>query len=92
MPTPEDIAAEIRRRPVGAVIADICRDLGIVPGNPLWLELSRAIVANGGSFIRLFKDALRRVTTRPDDPTAPEQPARSALNPPIAVMPGTGPP
>ncbi len=92
LPTPEAIAAEIRRRPVGAVIADICRDLGIVPGNPLWLELTRAIVANGGSFIRLFKDVLRRVTTRTDDPTATEQPAPSALNPLIALMPGTGPP
>jgi hypothetical protein len=30
LPTPEQIAAEIRRRPIGAVIADICRDLGIV--------------------------------------------------------------
>src|SRR5271169_1293256 len=31
LPTAEQIAAEIRHRPVGAVIADICRDLGIMP-------------------------------------------------------------
>ena len=30
LPTPGDSAAEIRRRPAGAVLADICRDLGIV--------------------------------------------------------------
>ena len=31
LPTAEQIAAEVRRRPIGAVIADICRDLGILP-------------------------------------------------------------
>ena len=36
MPTPEQIAAEVRRRPIGAVIADICRDLGITPSHKLW--------------------------------------------------------
>jgi hypothetical protein len=91
-PTPEEIAAEIRRRPFGAVIADICRDFGIVPTNPLWLELSRTIVANGGSFIRLFNDALKRVTMHLDNPPATENPAGSALDLPFAVMPGTGPP
>jgi hypothetical protein len=92
LPTPEEIAAEIRRRPFGAVIADICRDFGIVPTNPLWLELSRTIVANGGSFIRLFDDALKRVTMRPSNPPATEHPAGASLDLPFAVMPGTGPP
>ncbi len=91
-PTSEEIAAEIRRRPFGAVIADICRDFGIVPTNPLWLELSRTIVANGGSFIRLFNDALDRVTMRSSNPPATKHPAGSALGLPFAVMPGTGPP
>ena len=31
LPTEKEIAAEVRRRPIGAVIADICRDLGITP-------------------------------------------------------------
>jgi hypothetical protein len=31
LPTEEEIADEVRRRPVGAVIADICRDFGIAP-------------------------------------------------------------
>src|SRR5271166_6468891 len=30
LPTPEQIAAEVRRRPIGAVIGDICRDLGVL--------------------------------------------------------------
>jgi hypothetical protein len=49
LPTPEDIAAEVRRRPVGAVIADICRDFRIVPSNPLWRDLSLVIIENGGN-------------------------------------------
>jgi hypothetical protein len=39
LPTSEQIAAEVRRRPIGAVIADICRDLGITSRHPLWREL-----------------------------------------------------
>jgi hypothetical protein len=39
MPTAEQIAAEVRRRPIGAVIADICRDLRILPSHPLWRDI-----------------------------------------------------
>ena len=56
LPTPEQIAAEVRRRPIGAVIADICRDLGIMPNHPLWRELRDAIIRYGGSLARLVKD------------------------------------
>jgi hypothetical protein len=48
LPTPEQIATEVRRRPVAAVIADICREIRIRPNHPLWRELSLAIVMNGG--------------------------------------------
>ena len=51
-PRKQEIAAEVRRRPVGAVIVDICRDLGIRPGDcdrPFWNELCHAIIAYGGS-------------------------------------------
>ena len=41
--TPDSIAAEIRRRPIGAVLADICRDVGILPSHPLMRELQQAI-------------------------------------------------
>ena len=44
LPTAEQIAAEVRRRPIGAVIADICRDLGIMPSHPLWRELQFVII------------------------------------------------
>jgi hypothetical protein len=59
LPTPREIAALLRRKPVGAVIADICRDLAIVPGSvptALWDELSAAIVIYGGSLSRYRAD------------------------------------
>ena len=49
LPTPEQIAAKVRRQPIGAVIADICRDLGILPSHPLWRELQTVIIREGGS-------------------------------------------
>jgi hypothetical protein len=88
LPTPEQIAAEIRRRPIGAVIADICRDLGIMPSHPLWQELSVAIVWHGGSFNRLFKDIWDRVLPSTARGRSVATPAASPA--PAAV--GTGPP
>jgi hypothetical protein len=60
LPTAEEIAAECRRRPVGAVIADICRDLGIGPSHKLWQELHLVIMETRGSAIALLSDVLRR--------------------------------
>jgi hypothetical protein len=91
LPTPEAIAAEVRRRPVGAVIADICRDFGIVPSNPLWRELS-LIIENGGNLATLFKDTWKRLTIWLTDPPTAVRPAAAAPDLPFAVTPGTGPP
>ena len=70
-----DIAAEIRRRPVGAVLADICRDLGIVPSDPLWRELALAVIECGGNFAALFEDTYKRVSTAILGPPAVDSPA-----------------
>jgi hypothetical protein len=91
MPTPNDIAAQVRRRPVGAVIADICRDLGITPSHPLWRELCEAINQNGGNVATLLKHTLRRIFA-PPAPLDVAPPAHSAPWPPSAVAFGTGPP
>jgi len=78
----------VRRRPIGAVIADICRDLGIIPTHPLWQELSVAIIWHGGSFNRLFKDIFDRVlpnTARGRSVATPAvlpAPAAAATGPP----------
>jgi hypothetical protein len=92
LPTPGDIAAQVRRRPIGAVIADICRDLGIMPSNPLWRELPMAIIANGGNLATLVKDILKRVFPFPINPAAAVHPTTPAPHLPFAVTPGTGPP
>ncbi len=60
LPTPEAIAAEVRRRPIGAVLADICRDLGILPSHPLWRDLNLAILDNGGNATALLQEMFRR--------------------------------
>ncbi len=65
MPTPEQIAAEVRRRPIGAVIADICRDLGITPSHKLWRTLQSAIIRHGGNYTRLITDMMDRVFPLP---------------------------
>ena len=59
LPTPEQIADLTKRRPIGVVIADICRDLGIRPNHPLWPELCQIIVKHGGSLTRLIVDIIQ---------------------------------
>ena len=76
MPTPEQIAAEVRRRPIGAVIADICRDLGIMPNHPLWRELRVLIIRYGGSLAKLVKDIFDRAFQLPPPPGHPPGPRR----------------
>ena len=89
LPTEEEIAAEVRRRPVGAVIVDICRDLAILPSHPLWRQIQNAINQHGGS----LSGFLNRSDNRPFDcgygehanlawPTAPPRPLALATGPP----------
>src|SRR5271157_4291855 len=91
LPTQEQIAAQVRRRPIGAVLADICRDLGIVPSNPLWRQLTRAVIANGGSLAALFKGVLDRRRFWITDRFAIALPAPPAAWPAAAAS-STGPP
>jgi hypothetical protein len=93
MPTAEEIAADIRRRPVGAVLADICRDLGILPVDPLWRELHEAIIVYGGNFARLFKEIMKRGMAWLEE--LPPEVREMSLVPPYpgaAAARGTGPP
>jgi hypothetical protein len=92
LPTPDDIAAQIRRRPAGAVIADICRLLGIVPADPLWREISLVVMENGGSFLKLFKEAMDRIGTPLCEMAAAEWHAEQPPHAPTTVAPATGPP
>ena len=93
LPTEEEIAAEVRRRPIGAVIVDICLDLGIKPGDldrAFWDELRHAIIMYGGSVVTWLVN-LRRQRVRfadlPDDvdpgwPAAPLRLTAAATGPP----------
>jgi hypothetical protein len=90
LPTPEQIAAWVRRRPIGAVIADICRDLGVMPSHPLWRELQIVVIRHGGSLARLVKDILDRAFQLPASPwplTRFPTPALQSLPPPGADPP-----
>lgn len=64
LPSAEDIADEFRRRPVGAVLVDICRCLGITHGHlphELSQALTDAVMLFGGSMLDLlFKDDRER--------------------------------
>ena len=95
LPTEEEIAAAVRRRPVGTVIVDICGDLGIAPGHldrAFWDELSHAIMMYGGSLVSLLGNLDRRrsalgfgdLSDRADPgwPTAPPRSPASSTGPP----------
>jgi hypothetical protein len=64
MPTEQEIAAMVRRRPIALILGDICADLGIGPGHPhwqqAWRELRSAMAAYPGQVQRHFKRAMRR--------------------------------
>jgi hypothetical protein len=100
LPTAEEIAAEIRRQPIGAVIADICRDLGILSGDPLWWELNLAIMEHGGNATALLKEMSKRIHFQVDDPYASIvplmppgwQPLRPPSRVPFPEVAATGPP
>ena len=90
LPTPDQIAAMVRRQPICAVLADICRDLGIAPSHPLWRELHLAINQYGGNWLRMAMERLDRAFPIADivarlkaKPAAPPEPA--GTGPPIAT-------
>jgi hypothetical protein len=63
MPTLEDIDVQVRRRPIGSTIAEICRDLAVVPGfcNPaFWNDLFQIIHYFGGNVATMMREKSRR--------------------------------
>ena len=91
VPTAEEIAAALRHRPAAAVIADICRDLDIVPAHPLWREVMTVLCGHGGNAAKFLTDVLKRVHSWLIAPPAAD--ADSWLRPPQhATACGTGPP
>lgn len=91
-PSAEDIAARVRNRPAGAVIVEICRDLGIDAAHPLWPDIRDAIIAFDGSLARMLRIWLARIpgflAGLPD--TCQALPPSSVWDGPLAAS--TGPP
>jgi hypothetical protein len=87
LPTADQIAAKVRCQPIGAVIADICRDLGISPNHPLWRELQELIREHRGNYTSLVIELLDRpwLFRSESEPTAPP------TDPPTPAC-ATGPP
>jgi hypothetical protein len=92
MPTAEEIAAALRHRPAAAVIADICRDLGIVPAHPLWGEVMAVLSEHGGGFVKYFKNVMDRMCLWLTARAAIYAEARPAPRSQPAAACGTGPP
>jgi hypothetical protein len=96
LPSAEQIAAEVRRRPIGAVLVDICCDLGIAPGQcdrAFWDELSLAIIEFGGSTVRWIKDLGTRLKASWDAHVAQSPAAEQGLElPALPEAIATGPP
>ena len=66
MPTDREIAAMVRRRPIGLTITYICLDLGIAPGlckGAFWYNLERTFRRYGGNLGRMYKVRFKREIT-----------------------------
>ena len=63
MPTLEELEAQVRRRPLGRTLVEICLDLAVVPGfctGAFWNELFDSIRLHGGSVAALMQEKVRR--------------------------------
>ena len=66
IPTLEEMIAEVRRRPVGRTLVEICLDLAVMPGiceGSFWNELHALIDRFGGSLPALIQARMHREKT-----------------------------
>ncbi len=64
MPTLEELERQVRRRPVGRTITDICRDLAVVPGfctPAFWNGIFEIMHYFGGSVETVMREKTQRV-------------------------------
>jgi hypothetical protein len=107
LPSTEQIVAQVRCRSIGAVLVDICLDLGIIPGQmdpASWTELGEALSLYHGDLENLLVWRLPRPRSRrrPRNPnfwpvSIPGQtgmifPPWPEPPPQSPALPGTGPP
>ena len=63
MPTLEELEAQVRRRPLGRTLVEICLDLAVVPGfctGSFWNEVFEGIRMHGGRVATLMQERVRR--------------------------------
>ena len=63
MPTLEELEAQVRRRPLGRTLVEICLDLAVVPGfctGAFWNTLFDSIRLHGGSLGTLMQTKMQR--------------------------------
>ena len=92
LPSVRKIADALRNRPAWAVLADICRSLGMTPEHELWYELTFVMVENGGDPTTLFKDTFRRLEIPIGDPMSYVPPGWTPSPRPSPAPAATGPP
>jgi hypothetical protein len=66
LPTPTELAAEVRRRPVGRTIAYILMDIAVAPGlcdGEFWNQVEKTLRRYGGSLGRLYHVRAQREDT-----------------------------
>ena len=61
LPTSEEIAAQLRNRPIGEILTEICLALGILTEDPLWRELESVLLENGADCDRIAQDSRDRI-------------------------------
>jgi hypothetical protein len=92
VPTAEEIAAALRHRSAAAVIADICRDLGIAPAHPLWGEVMTVLAEHGVNIVALVKSVADNIDSLFADVLALTEDEWPAGWSQAAAACGTGPP
>ncbi len=92
VPSAEEIAEALRHRSLGAIVADICRDLGLGPSHPLWREVRDIVTEYDGNFAKLLSDVLDRLFAWMEDPSVLQDDGGQAAWPQTAAAFGTGPP
>jgi hypothetical protein len=66
IPTLQELQAQIRRRPIGRTIADICTDLAVIPGfctAEFWSGLFDTLQFYGGSLTAMYESRSHREQT-----------------------------
>ncbi len=76
MPTLEELERQVRRRPLGRTMVDICLDLGVVPGfctGAFWNHMFEIMHCLGGSLATLMRERIRRADAFAQQPeSSPE--------------------